>query len=183
MFKKVIEDFTCEHCDTFVEGDGYTNHCPKCLWSLHVDNEPGDRANNCNGLMEPFGILYTTNVILIVGFANLLADGFSMAVSDYLGTKSECEAKEGNVIECDPKHLWRSALYTFWSFALAGLVPLVPFLFSIPSGLALTAAAIATGVGLFVIGALRSHYTSKGIVVSGLEILIIGGVAAAIAYL
>ena len=123
-----------------------------------------------------------TNIILIVGFANLLADGFSMAVSDYLGTKSECEAKEGNVIECDPKHLWRSALYTFWSFALAGLVPLVPFLFSIPSGLALTAAAIATGVGLFVIGALRSHYTSKGIVVSGLEVLFVGGIAAVLAY-
>ena len=61
MFKKVTEDFTCEHCGTFVEGDGYTNHCPKCLWSLHVDNEPGDRANNCNGLMEPFGVLYTTD--------------------------------------------------------------------------------------------------------------------------
>ncbi|HEY4493737.1 MAG TPA: VIT1/CCC1 transporter family protein [Candidatus Paceibacterota bacterium] len=122
-------------------------------------------------------------IILIVGFANLLADGFSMAVSDYLGTKSECEAKEGNVIECDPKHLLRSASYTFFSFVIAGLVPLIPFLFSLPSGLALTAAAIATGVGLFVIGALRSHYTKRHFIISGVEVLVVGGVAATIAYL
>jgi exosome complex RNA-binding protein Csl4 len=61
MFKRVIEDFICENCGSEVEGDGYTNHCPVCLWSLHVDNEPGDRANNCNGLMEPFNVLYTSN--------------------------------------------------------------------------------------------------------------------------
>jgi len=41
-----------------VEGDGYTNHCPKCLWSKHVDNNPGDRAQGCGGLMEPVGVEY-----------------------------------------------------------------------------------------------------------------------------
>ena len=60
-FRRVIEDFTCERCGADVVGDGYTNHCPRCLYSLHVDNEPGDRANNCNGLMQPFGVLYTTD--------------------------------------------------------------------------------------------------------------------------
>ncbi|HEY4515064.1 MAG TPA: RNHCP domain-containing protein, partial [Candidatus Paceibacterota bacterium] len=57
-FKRVIEDFVCEYCEEHVEGDGYTNHCPKCLWSKHVDNNPGDRAQGCGGLMEPVGVEY-----------------------------------------------------------------------------------------------------------------------------
>lgn len=50
---KVTEDFVCEKCKEYVGGDGYTNHCPKCLWSKHVDNNPGDRASKCHGLMKP----------------------------------------------------------------------------------------------------------------------------------
>ncbi len=52
-FKRTQEDFVCEKCDQLVRGNGYTNHCPNCLWSKHVDNEPGDRANICCGLMRP----------------------------------------------------------------------------------------------------------------------------------
>ncbi len=52
-FKRTIEDFVCEHCDTKVAGDGYTNHCPQCLHSKHVDINPGDRASMCGGLMVP----------------------------------------------------------------------------------------------------------------------------------
>ena len=35
---------------------GYTNHCPKCLWSKHVDVNPGDRNAQCGGMMEPIAI-------------------------------------------------------------------------------------------------------------------------------
>lgn len=52
-FKKHIEDFVCEGCNEKVKGDGFTNHCPKCLWSKHVDIFPGDRAEECGGMMEP----------------------------------------------------------------------------------------------------------------------------------
>jgi hypothetical protein len=52
-FKKKKEDFICEICGQFIKGDGYTNHCPKCLWSKHVDINPGDRQNTCKGKMEP----------------------------------------------------------------------------------------------------------------------------------
>lgn len=52
-FQRHTEDFTCEQCGFAVVGDGYTNHCPKCLWSKHVDINPGDRAATCKGLMEP----------------------------------------------------------------------------------------------------------------------------------
>lgn len=43
----------CGKCGAHVEGNGYTNHCPECLWSKHVDIFPGDRAGECGGIMEP----------------------------------------------------------------------------------------------------------------------------------
>ena len=52
-FQRRIEDFVCEHCGTAVVGNGYTNHCPKCLYSKHVDINPGDRAATCGGKMSP----------------------------------------------------------------------------------------------------------------------------------
>ena len=56
-FQKRKEDFVCEKCGKDVKGDGYTNHCPKCLWSKHVDIFPGDRLEDCGGLMEPIDVL------------------------------------------------------------------------------------------------------------------------------
>ena len=54
-FTKNDDSFTCVHCGKTVEPLGYTsrNHCPHCLWSLHVDINPGDRANECGGLLRP----------------------------------------------------------------------------------------------------------------------------------
>jgi hypothetical protein len=53
-FIRKKEDFVCDACGTEVKGTGYTNHCPNCLHSLHVDELiPGDRASGCRGLMEP----------------------------------------------------------------------------------------------------------------------------------
>ena len=56
QFTKRVEDFKCAHCGANVRGNGYTNHCPKCLWSRHVDNNPGDRASDCGGMMEPISV-------------------------------------------------------------------------------------------------------------------------------
>lgn len=56
MFKKNPEDFTCFICKERVKGTGFTDHCPKCLWSKHVDINPGDRESDCLGLMEPVGV-------------------------------------------------------------------------------------------------------------------------------
>lgn len=53
MFKKNKENFICEKCGLEIIGSGYTNHCPRCLWSKHVDIDPGDRMESCRGLMEP----------------------------------------------------------------------------------------------------------------------------------
>lgn len=59
------ESFTCKVCGTFIvpEGAGsqHRNHCPKCLSSIHVDNEPGDRASLCKGIMDPIGVWVRKN--------------------------------------------------------------------------------------------------------------------------
>lgn len=52
-FQRTKEDFVCEKCGHQVKGDGYTNHCPICLYSKHVDINPGDRLADCEGLMQP----------------------------------------------------------------------------------------------------------------------------------
>ena len=56
QFQRTVEDFTCEHCGHIVMGTGYTNHCLVCLWSKHVDINPGDRQSECLGMMEPVSI-------------------------------------------------------------------------------------------------------------------------------
>jgi hypothetical protein len=55
-FKKTVENFICEHCGHENIGSGFTDHCEKCLWSKHVDIDPGDRAESCAGMMEPVEI-------------------------------------------------------------------------------------------------------------------------------
>jgi len=54
----IDEPFKCEVCGELVSPLGYTarDHCPKCLCSKHVDNNPGDRANSCHGKLVPIGI-------------------------------------------------------------------------------------------------------------------------------
>lgn len=56
QFQRKKEDFVCENCGQEVKGNGYTNHCPCCLYSKHVDVNPGDRAESCGGLMEPIDL-------------------------------------------------------------------------------------------------------------------------------
>jgi len=55
-FTRVIEDFICENCGEKIKGDGFTNHCPKCFYSKHVDIFPGDRLESCHGLMKPIDV-------------------------------------------------------------------------------------------------------------------------------
>ncbi len=57
-FSKNDNGFTCAHCNREVEPLGYTsrNHCPFCLWSLHLDINPGDRACECMGQMKPIKV-------------------------------------------------------------------------------------------------------------------------------
>ena len=57
-FTKIDEEFICENCGNKVQKLGYTcrNHCPICLYSKHVDVNPGDRAENCHGSSKPISV-------------------------------------------------------------------------------------------------------------------------------
>ena len=54
------DTFTCKVCGRVCTpqnaGSDHRNHCPNCLSSLHVDEEPGDRASDCGGIMEPVAV-------------------------------------------------------------------------------------------------------------------------------
>lgn len=57
-FNMIDENFICENCNQEVNKLKYTarDHCPNCLYSKHLDINPGDRLNECQGLMKPIGI-------------------------------------------------------------------------------------------------------------------------------
>jgi len=65
-FKKNKENFKCDNCDHYIEGDGYTNHCSECLCSKHVDINPGDRKCECKGMMTPVGLENKDGIFYIV---------------------------------------------------------------------------------------------------------------------
>ena len=177
------------------------------------------------------------STVLILGFANLLADGLAMGLGNYLGIKSEVdyirrerrlegwetkhfpnlERKEIEVIYrrkgfkgrelqrvvdviTGNKKVWvdtmmseelglpteksehpvKNGVATFIAFALAGLFPLLPYLFNAPR--AFNFSIVVTGLTLFLVGSLRSLITKKPWLVAGLEMLLVGAVAAAAAY-
>ena len=176
-------------------------------------------------------------VIVALGLANVLADGFSMAAGNYSGTKAELdnirriraieerhirlypdgerdEVREillqkglaGQVLEdatdaitanrenwinlmiegeyglgsVDP-HPVKAAMATFLAFLVAGMIPLLPFLLSVPNAFSVSA-WMTMGV-FFAIGALKSRWSLSPWWRSGCETFVIGGVAALIAYL
>lgn len=67
-FRMIDEEFVCEKCLKKVSKLGYTarDHCPYCLYSKHVDINPGDRNNHCCGLLKPIGIDKYKNTYKII---------------------------------------------------------------------------------------------------------------------
>ena len=62
------ENFICENCYKQVEKLNYTarDHCPHCLYSKHLDINPGDRLNECQGLLKPISIEKFKNTYKII---------------------------------------------------------------------------------------------------------------------
>jgi vacuolar iron transporter family protein len=117
-------------------------------------------------------------VILILGFANLVADGFSMGASNFLSRRSYAEAAE----RADPSEAARHGAATIIGFVTAGTVPLVAYLAPLSEGERFPAAIVLTLATLFAVGASRALVTRLGWVRSGLEMLAVGALAAAVAY-
>ena len=67
-FQMRDEEFICENCGATVKRLNYTarDHCPYCLYSKHVDVNPGDRLSDCHGLLKPVGIKKKKDKLQIV---------------------------------------------------------------------------------------------------------------------
>lgn len=118
-------------------------------------------------------------VVIVLGFANLVADGISMGASNFLGTRSEQAL-------CEEAGEWRPAFFgalaTFFAFVVAGIIPLVAYLLPIPAGQAFHVAIVLTGVALFTVGALRALIIPRSWWLEGVEMFCVGAFAAAAAY-
>ena len=64
----IDEEFICENCHKNVPKLQYSarDHCPNCLYSKHVDINPGDRQNSCKGLLKPIDIEKYKNTYKII---------------------------------------------------------------------------------------------------------------------
>jgi VIT1/CCC1 family predicted Fe2+/Mn2+ transporter len=127
------------------------------------------------------GASLPSSIVIILGFANLLADGFSMASGNYLGIKSEIEYEKTKDDHAKDHSPLPHGMITFTSFVFAGLMPLIPYLFSIKSRF--LASLVIVGVSLFTIGSFRTLFTKKKWYIGGMEMFFVGGAAALVAYL
>ena len=130
------------------------------------------------------GAILSAKVILILGFANLLADGFSMASSNYLSTKSQRDLDGGR--ETHHKGPMKTALATFCSFVFMGFVPLFSFVIAPLNSFIdqnkFVISAILTSIAFLVIGLIKGVVTRKRKLNSALESFLIGGLAAVISF-
>ncbi len=67
-FNEIDEEFVCYNCNREVSSLGYTSrdHCPYCLYSKHVDINPGDRSSDCKGNLIPTDIEKHKNTYKII---------------------------------------------------------------------------------------------------------------------
>lgn len=70
LFSKNDDSFVCENCHKTIDKLGYTSrdHCSRCLCSKHVDILPGDRQNDCQGLMVPISCSFSTKKGYIITY-------------------------------------------------------------------------------------------------------------------
>lgn len=123
------------------------------------------------------------HVIVVLGLANLLADGFSMAVSNYQGRQVEWEQAAARADEGRRGLPVRAGLTTFAAFLVVGLVPLLPFIIPAPSpGAAFLTSAVLTGAAFFSVGLLKGLAIGRPPVRAGVGTLLLGGAAATLAY-
>ncbi|MDQ3158568.1 MAG: VIT1/CCC1 transporter family protein [bacterium] len=134
------------------------------------------------------GANFPTTIILILGFSNLIADGFSMSVGSYLSSKSDIELmkKRGETIKNEPSPII-NGLSTYFAFLLVGFVPLAAYLtdyvFEIGSQSIFAISIGLTALAFISIGYLKSRITKSHLARSVGETLILGAIAAGLAYL
>ena len=128
------------------------------------------------------GAALEPRIVLILGVANLLADGFSMGMSNFLSRRSELEyaAGAGEVADDDGKRPGQTAMATFLAFVVAGALPLVPYVLGIEP--LFVSSVAATAVAFFLVGAARTLVIPRRWYLAGAEVLAVGMVAATVAF-
>lgn len=133
------------------------------------------------------GASLAPSIVIILGFANLFADGFSMAVSNYLSERASVELLEsrGEVVETKAESRFR-AYITFISFVVVGFIPLLSFVlaYAVPSmtTIQFPLSIFLTAAAFIFIGGMRGIVTKKTPIRTALSTLFIGSVAALISY-
>ncbi|MBI2933609.1 MAG: VIT1/CCC1 transporter family protein [Planctomycetes bacterium] len=125
------------------------------------------------------GARLTPGVLLIIGFVNLIADGFSMGASNFLAIRASASVENSDRGYAEP--LWH-ALATFSAFVLIGSLPLVAYLVPSMKAYPFAASCFLTGAALFGVGSMRSLLARKTWILGGIEMLLIGAMAAGVAY-
>jgi VIT1/CCC1 family predicted Fe2+/Mn2+ transporter len=124
----------------------------------------------------------TPVTVLVLGVANLLADGLSMGVGNYLGIRSDERVREELQLPEQEAFPIRHGAATFGSFVIAGAVPLVPYVLP---GIGTHRFALSTGLSLavlFTVGAARARVGTGAWWSNGLEMLGLGAFVGAVAY-
>jgi vacuolar iron transporter family protein len=127
------------------------------------------------------GAALDARTVLILGAANLLADGFSMGASNYLSIRSDEAVRDSRGEPIAEPYPLRHGAATTAAFVVAGVIPLLPYVAAAPEHQFAVAVA-ATLAALFAVGALRSSVTALRWWKAGLEMLVVGALAAAVSY-
>lgn len=120
-------------------------------------------------------------VVLILGLANLVADGFSMGASNFLSLRSRAAIERNEHGAASEPFALRHGIATFGAFVLIGAVPLIGFVLPLSDDRFLQA-TIGTLAVLFAVGASRSFVTGGRWWSEGAEMLAVGALAAAVAF-
>ncbi len=133
------------------------------------------------------GAGFDAKILLVLGFANLIADGFSMGVGSYLSTKSEQQLleKHGQSTELSPSSVM-NGLMTYVAFILVGLVPLLAYVIDMMFNLRLDnlfgLACLLTAIAFIGIGVLKSRVAETSVTRGVSETVTLGIIAALFAY-
>ncbi len=151
----------------------------------------GDLVYGANdGIITTFAIVagvaganLSPSVVIILGISNVLADGFSMASSNYLARKSEKDYLTNIGKENEEAHNpIKNATATFLAFIVAGMIPLLPYMLGIKEN-TFNYAILSTSLILFIVGSLRAKVTGMNWIKAGIEMLFVGALASGVAYL
>lgn len=133
------------------------------------------------------GANLSSGIIIVLGFANLIADGFSMSVGNYLSVKSEIASDKKLLLDLNRKSPIQTAGATFFSFLIMGFIPLFVYVLGYlnaiqDKNILFPVSSVLTLSAFLFIGFLRSHVTSTSVLKSIAETLFLGGIAAFLAY-